>query len=141
MDHAQIGFDAKRRPRREFLGLAGVAAATFGIRAWGVESSGRQMYGLITKINTIQGKRDELIVVLLDGTANMPGCLSYVIAKDASENDAIWISEVWSSKESHEASLSLPSVKESMAKGRPFIAGFARTAVTIPVGGFGLPKG
>jgi len=79
-----------------------------------------------------------LIAILLAGTSNMPGCLSYIIAKDASDADGIWISEAWDSKASHEASLSLPSVKESIAKGRPLIAGFSNRVVTTPVGGVGL---
>jgi hypothetical protein len=44
----------------------------------------------------------------------------------------------WDSKASHEASLSLPSVKEAIAKGRPLIAGFNDRVVTTPVGGTGL---
>jgi quinol monooxygenase YgiN len=65
----------------------------------------------------------------------MPGCLSYIVAKDANDVNAIWITEVWDSKASHEASLSLPSVKEAIANGRPLIAGFSDRSVTTPVGG------
>jgi len=68
----------------------------------------------------------------------MPGCLSYIIAKDVSSADAIWISEAWDNKASHEASLSLPSVKAAIAKNLPLIAGFGDSIVTIPVGGHGL---
>jgi hypothetical protein len=44
---------------------------------------------------------------------------------------------------SHEASLSLPLVKEAMGKGRALIAGFSDRVVTTPVGGHGLalPQG
>ena len=68
----------------------------------------------------------------------MPGCLSYIVAKDTIDTNAIWITEAWDSKVSHEASLSLPSVKEAIAKGRPLIAGFSDRVVTTPVGGTGL---
>ena len=98
------------------------------------------MYGMIAKITAISGKRDEFIAILLHGIDDMPGCLSYVVAKDASDADAIWISEVWDSKASHDTSLALPSVKDAMAKGRPLIAGFSNNVVTMPVGGVGLPK-
>jgi quinol monooxygenase YgiN len=96
------------------------------------------MYGLIGKMTAAPGKRDELISILLEGVATMPGCLSYIVAKDTSDADAIWITEAWESKASHEASLSLPSVKEAIAKGRPLIAGFSDRVVTTPVGGTGL---
>ncbi len=98
------------------------------------------MYGMIGKITAVPGKRDEFIAILLDGIGEMPGCLSYVVAKDTSDGDAIWVSEVWDSKASHDASLALPSVKDAIAKGRPLIAGFSNNVVTAPVGGIGLPK-
>ena len=84
------------------------------------------------------GKRDELISILLESVATMPGCLSYIVAKDTSDANAIWITEAWDSQASHDASLSLPSVKEAIAKGRPLIAGFSDRVVTTPVGGTGL---
>ena len=97
------------------------------------------MYGLIGKMSAVPGKRDELIAILLDGVNGMPGCLSYIVAKDLRDENALWITEVWDSKTSHEASLSLPTVKRAIAKGRPMIAGFGDSTVTTPVGGHGLP--
>jgi quinol monooxygenase YgiN len=46
----------------------------------------------------------------------MPGCLSYVIAHDPEDSDALWITEVWASKELHAASLTLPAVTEAILK-------------------------
>ena len=64
------------------------------------------MYGLIGKALAVPGQRDALIEVLLAGTAQMPGCLNYIIALDATDPDALWITEVWDSEASHQASLS-----------------------------------
>ena len=96
------------------------------------------MHGLIGRITAKPGQRDALIAILLEGVDDMPGCLSYIVAKDPADPDAIWVTEVWDSKTSHEASLSLPSVQEAMAKGRPLIAGFDEQTETQPVGGHGL---
>ncbi len=96
------------------------------------------MYGLIGKIKAIPGKREELASILLEGSARMPGCLSYVVAKDTAEADAIWITEVWTDQESHRNSLSLPTVQGAIARGRPLIAGFGERYETDPVGGHGL---
>jgi quinol monooxygenase YgiN len=96
------------------------------------------MYGLIGKMIAVAGQRDALISVLLGGVAEMPGCLSYVVAKDPADENAIWITEVWDSEQSHQASLSLPSVQQAIARGKPLIAGFDHTTVTEPVGGYGL---
>jgi quinol monooxygenase YgiN len=96
------------------------------------------MYGLIGKALAKPGERDAFIAILLEGTSTMPGCLSYVVAKDPADANAIWITEVWESEASHQASLSLPSVKAAIARGRPLIAGFGERFVTQPVGGQGL---
>ncbi len=96
------------------------------------------MYGLIGKMTAAAGKRDELISILLEGTAGMPGCRSYIVARDAADENGIWITEVWDSKASHDASLALPAVRAAIAKGRPLIAGFEKGIETVPVGGQGL---
>jgi quinol monooxygenase YgiN len=96
------------------------------------------MYGLIGKIKAQPGQRDALATILLDATDAMPGCLSYVIAIDPKDPDALWITEVWDNQASHKASLALPSVKEAISKGRPLIAGFGERFETSPLGGHGL---
>jgi quinol monooxygenase YgiN len=78
------------------------------------------MYGLIGKMNVVSGQRDALIAILLEGVEAMPGCMSYIIA--------------------NEASLSLPSVQQAIARGRPLIAGFSERIITEPVGGHGLTR-
>jgi quinol monooxygenase YgiN len=104
------------------------------------QTGARHMHGLIGKMIAAPGQREALIAVLLEGIEDMPGCLSYVVARDVKDENAIWISEVWDSKESHSASLQLPSVQAAIAKGRPMIAGFGDYVTTEPVGGVGLPK-
>jgi quinol monooxygenase YgiN len=96
------------------------------------------MYGLIGKMTAVESQRDALIAILLEGIGDMPGCLSYVVAKDPADANAIWITEVWDSAASHQASLSLPTVQQAIARGRPLIAGFGDGVVTEPVGGHGL---
>ncbi|HEY0683613.1 MAG TPA: putative quinol monooxygenase [Steroidobacter sp.] len=98
------------------------------------------MFGLIGKMTAAPGQREALIAVLLEGTGGMPGCLSYIVARDVKDENAIWITEVWDSKESHAASLKLPAVQAAIAKGRPMIAGFSDGVTTEPIGGVGLPK-
>lgn len=99
------------------------------------------MYGLIGKMKAVAGQRDALIAILLDGIDAMPGCLSYVVACDPKDADAIWISEVWDSQGSHRASLALPSVQAAIAKAKPIIASFDEYHETEPVGGHGLRSG
>jgi quinol monooxygenase YgiN len=119
--------------RRNFIFTAGAAAASTAcapVDAFTTEE--KKMYGLIGKITVVPGQRDALIAILLGGIGDMPGmpgCLSYVVAKDPADENAIWITEVWDSQSSHKASLSLPSVKEAIARGKPLIAGFGERFV------------
>src|SRR5215469_12908946 len=99
---------------------------------------GPDMYGRVAHLTTAPEKRDAVIAILLEGSKVIPGCLSYVVAQDSTNPDAIWITEVWDSQASHQASLSLPSVKEAISEARPLIAGFDKPIETVPVGGYGL---
>jgi quinol monooxygenase YgiN len=96
------------------------------------------MYGLIGKIKATTGQRDALIEILLNGSTDMPGCLSYIVARDPGEDDSIWVTEVWDSQDSHRMSLALPSVQQAITRGKPLIAGFGERYETQPVGGFGI---
>ena len=96
------------------------------------------MYGLIGKMLAQPGQREALIEILLEGTGSMPGCRSYIIARDPTNADAIWITEAWDDAASHKASLALPAVQAAIAKARPIIAGFGERFETEPVGGQGF---
>lgn len=91
------------------------------------------MYGLIGRMLAIEGQREVLLSILRDGVGPMPGCHSYVIARDPASDDGIWITEVWDSREAHMASLQLPQVQATIGKARPLIAGFAERFETEPI--------
>ncbi len=93
------------------------------------------MFGMIGKMRAAAGKRAELIAILGESTEAMPGCLSYIVAEDASDPDGIWITEVWDNEASHKASLQLASVKAAITKARPIIAGFDMSVKTTPISG------
>jgi quinol monooxygenase YgiN len=115
--------------------LVGLAAAP----ALAATSSGAPpMYGLIGKMTAKPGHRDALVAAMLDSTGEMPGCLSYVVALDPKDADAIWITEVWDNPQSHMDSLKLPQVQAAITKARPLIAGMEQVANTLPIGGVGL---
>ncbi len=59
---------------------------------------------MIGKIKARPGRRAELVALLATGTAGtagMPGCLAYVVAEDMADDDGIWITEIWQSKQHH----------------------------------------
>jgi quinol monooxygenase YgiN len=129
--------------RRELLAQAGAAVIAPLVHPWTSATTtkpGATMYGLIGKMTAVAGQRDVLAAILLEGTDAMPGCLSYVIASDPAEPEALWITEVWDSPASHQASLALPAVKAAITKGRALIAGFSHRVETVPIGGYGLQR-
>jgi len=97
------------------------------------------MYGLIAKLTVVPGRREEMVGILKESAADMPGCFSYVVAKDSADENAIWVTEVWDSIVSHNTSLSLPSVKNAIPRAKAIVSSFEKVAVTNPVWGVGLP--
>lgn len=124
--------------RRAFVGGA-VALAVIGQAAPAMirdpMTGDGTMFGTIGRIKAIAGKRDALAAILASGSGEMPGCISYVVAEDLADADALWVTEIWESKEAHQASLSLPAVREAIGKGRPLIASFDSGAQTRPISG------
>jgi quinol monooxygenase YgiN len=125
--------------RRGFIAGVGAIAVVGAVPGCSGNSGGSELYGLIGKMQVVPGQRDALISILIQGLSDLPGCLSYIVARDPTDADAVWITEVWDSKSSHEASLSLASVRDAISRGRPLIAGFGERFETEPVGGYGLP--
>ncbi len=90
-------------------------------------------YGLIGQMMAQPGKRAELVAILSEGTGAMSGNMAYLIGEDRANPDAIWIVELWETREAHAASLQLPAVQAAISKGRPLIAGFGTRAEFKPV--------
>lgn len=121
-------------PRR-----AVIAAALLPLLPETVMAETTERYGLFGKMIAAPGQRDTLAAILLEGTTAMPGCLLYVVARDPTDPNALWINEIWVDKQHHADSLKLPSVQAAIAKGRPLIAGFGPERFeTTPIGGAGL---
>lgn len=96
------------------------------------------MYGLMGSFKAAEGRRGELIRLLLAEAGALPGCLSYVVAEDPADDVTIWVTEVWLDAAAHKASLQLPAVKAVIAQAMPLIAAFGEHRETRPVGGHGL---
>jgi quinol monooxygenase YgiN len=120
--------------RRLMIGGSAALALLPGVAMAG----GKSMYGMLGRMKAAPGKRDELIALLLDSSGGMPGCLSYIVARDLKDPDSVWITEAWDSKESHDASLKLPQVQAAIAKAKPIIVGFDSNTEYEPMGGIGL---
>ena len=82
------------------------------------------LYARQGKLVAWPGQRDALAAVMLDekaALASMPGCRLYLILANEQEPDTLLVTELWDSAEAHQASLSLPSVAETIARARPLL--------------------
>jgi quinol monooxygenase YgiN len=97
-------------------------------------------YGYIGSMKTQPGNRDEVVDILLGGADGLrtAGCDLYIVCVSGTDDVTIWVSEVWQSKEKHDASLQLPEAKAAIGKAMPMLTGeFTGQEVTV-VGGLGV---
>jgi quinol monooxygenase YgiN len=99
-------------------------------------------YGYIGSMKTKPGHRDEVLNILLSGLSSpdklAAGCEMYLVTHSNSDDVTIWVSEVWQTKEHHDASLQLPETRAVIAAAMPLLTGeFTSQEVTV-VGGVGL---
>ena len=85
--------------KRRALLAGGLALAAGAAPSLTQAKENKAMYGLIGQMKAAPGKRDELVAILSESTGGMPGGLSYVVATDATDADALWITEVWTDKD------------------------------------------
>ena len=90
-------------------------------------------YGLIGQMLAQPGQRAALAAILSEGTGAMPGNIAYLVGEDSANPDAIWVVELWDSREAHAASLNLPAVQAAIQRARAMIAGFGQRIEFRPV--------
>jgi len=94
-------------------------------------------YGLHVRIEATPGKGAELEALLREAAAALgedSGCLLYLVSRSPQPSDTVFVTELWTSKRAHDASLEDERTREAIARGRPLIASFASDELR-PVGG------
>ncbi len=87
-------------------------------------------FGLIGRLVAQTGHRDALVAHLREGAELMesaPGCELYAVGIGETGDD-VWVTEIWTSREDHASSLSLPGVKDLIGRARPLIAAMEQVA-------------
>jgi quinol monooxygenase YgiN len=98
------------------------------------------MFGMHGYFKAQPGKGGELAGILLEAAEALradDACLLYVVSR-GEDDDTIWVSEAWTDREAHDASLRAPGVPETIARARPLIAGMDGRAEFTPLGGKGV---
>jgi quinol monooxygenase YgiN len=97
-------------------------------------------YGYIGSMKTTAGHRDDVVEILLRGVDGLraAGCHLYVVSAAADDEDTIWVTEVWDSKEHHDASLQLPETRAAIEAAMPMLTGEFTGQELSVAGGLGL---
>lgn len=98
-------------------------------------------FGMFGKFTTAPEDRDTLVGILTEAAElvkDAEGCHSYIVSKDANDDSAVWVVELWASKEAHDQSLALPGVRDLINKAMPILTGQPEGITVIPVSGKGL---
>ena len=98
-------------------------------------------FGYINKFTAQTNKRSELIELLLQASKALEtneGCLYYLVSSSENEPAVVYVHEVWSSKQAHDASLSQTYIKTIIAKAMPLVASISNVAELQLEGGKGL---
>lgn len=97
-------------------------------------------YGLVGKFTAHSGKRDQLSEILIQAATLLKQnkeCIHYVISL-SDEPDAVWVTEAWDSKETHDASLKHQDVQALIGRAMPLIASLSDQTELQVIGGKGL---
>lgn len=101
------------------------------------EGSKSMKFGMQVVMTAHAGKGDELGVIMLRASAlvaDMPGCEIYIVQQSINDDSKILITEVWTNKEAHQASLLNSQVRELIMQAKPLIADMQHHAA-LPLGG------
>jgi quinol monooxygenase YgiN len=85
-----------------------------------------QKYGLHGKLKAVSAKGDDLATILAEASELMrtaKGCHLYLVSKDSMDENSVWVTEVWDSKEDHDNSLHIKGVQELISRAAPLLHG------------------
>ena len=77
------------------------------------------------KLTAKDGERDKLKEILLQAAElvrPMPGCNVYAVSIEESDNQSVWVTEIWDSKDDHDTSLTNQEVRALISGAMPLIA-------------------
>ncbi|MEI5906830.1 putative quinol monooxygenase [Bacillus spongiae] len=98
-------------------------------------------FGLFVKFTVREGERDTLVNILLEAAESMQQlneCQIYLVNVSDDEPNSVFVYEVWSDENAHQASLSLEGTQLLIKRSKPIITGMERISTLQPKGGKGI---
>lgn len=88
-------------------------------------------YALHGMLQASKGNGQQLANILLEAAeivSKSSDCKAYIVSVSKENEDAVWVTEVWTNKAAHDATLQAPEVMQLIGKAMPILA-------TMPTGG------
>lgn len=98
------------------------------------------LHALYTQFKALPTKGGILAAILQRACAIVSearGCQLYIINREVSNEDNIWVTELWDTAEDHAISLTLDGCKELIAEAMPLLAGRPEQIVLKAISGKG----
>lgn len=98
-------------------------------------------FSLFGKFMVQEGKRDTMVDLLLEAAESMKhleDCEIYLVNISESEPTSVYVYEVWSDENAHQASLTLEATQTLIERAKPIITGMERISTLKTSGGKGL---
>jgi len=100
-----------------------------------------EKYSLFGKFTVSEGNRDTLVEILLEAAESMKNleeCEIYTVNINESEPHSVYVYEVWSNENAHQASLSLEATQTLIKRAKPIMTGMERISTLQTKGGKGV---
>lgn len=98
-------------------------------------------FGLFGKFIIKEGERDTMVDILLEAAEsmnNLDECEIYLVNISEDEPNSVYVYEVWSNENAHQASLNLEATQKLIKHAKPIITGMERISTLKPRGGKGI---
>lgn len=98
-------------------------------------------FSLFGKFIVQEGERDTMVDLLLEAAESMKNldeCEIYLINISESELNSVYVYEVWSNENAHQASLTLETTQTLIKRAKPIITGMERVSTLETMGGKGI---
>jgi quinol monooxygenase YgiN len=98
-------------------------------------------FGMHVRFTARPGQGDALAALLLeaaDGLEDLEACRLYVVSRSPADTGTVWVTEAWTSREAHAASLEDERAQALIQRALPLLAGPPEAAELRPAGGKGL---
>lgn len=98
-------------------------------------------YGMHGHFRAQPGQGEALAAVLLQAAellADVDECRLYMVSRSIDDDDKVWVTEAWESREAHDASLEDERIRALITRALPLIAGPPVSTELRPEGGKGL---